>query len=126
MDVFSAFPNGIEFDRFVLFEAQYGAEIGTELGKSYTLDAIVEEGNDIVRQAGANASYEDCDILLYVRPEQLPTIISQKLTNSYVVKDTTTNFYYEIKGADIGKNQETGRVEHLELWLKQTEVVVNE
>lgn len=125
MDVFSAFPNGVESGRYEAVEVEYGTEIGTELGASFPLDVIVEEGNDINRRAGATASYEDCDILLYAKPDQLPVAIPQTITNGYVIHDTATNFYYEIKGADVGKNQGTGAVEHVELWLKQTEVNVD-
>ena len=48
----------------------------------------------------------------------MPTIDTEALVADYVVKNTTTGKTYTIIDAGIGKNQETGKIEHLELKLR--------
>jgi hypothetical protein len=83
------------------------------------IDAIVDEANNSEPNASRSAANTYSDTLLYVRPEQMPTTDTAELIASYVVKNTTTGKLYAIIDAGIGKNQEDGIIEHIELKLRQ-------
>lgn len=123
MDVFSAFPNAIISEQWELCEKVEDTEIGTTIQKRTPLDAIVDEGTSTTR---SDIPEMESDMLIYAQPAQLPTVVSARLTNGYLCHDKTNDFYYEIRDASLGKNQETGAIEHIELLLRQTEVVDGE
>lgn len=123
MDVFEAFPNGIVSNQYELGQVQYATEVGTQFSNGKLCDVIVEEATNVEFSRAPKANPEYTDMLIYARPEQMPTLVSAELTNRYMWHDVLNNFYYEIVEADIGKNQETGEIEHIEFKLRQTEVV---
>ena len=49
----------------------------------------------------------------------MPTIDTAELIASYAVKNTQTDKLYAIIDAGIGKNQDNGVIEHIELRLRQ-------
>ena len=83
------------------------------------IDAIVDEANDSEPNASPSAAVTYTDTLLYVKPEQMPTIDTAELIASYAVKNTQTDKLYAIIDAGIGKNQDNGVIEHIELRLRQ-------
>lgn len=122
LTVFEAFPNGIERNIWQIGQMAYSTITGNDLdADSLTyIDAIVDEGNSSEPNASPSAANAYSDMLLYIRPEQSPTLDTAELIASYVVKNTTTGKLYAIIDAGIGKNQDNGTIEHIELKLRQT------
>lgn len=117
--VFDAFPNAIERD-WQISKMAYSTITGNELDADSlrNIDVIIDEGSS--SEPNASPSYANLysDMLIYVRPDQMPTMNTAALVGDYVVKNTTTNTTYAIIDAGIGKNQETGKIEHIELKLR--------
>ena len=113
--------NGIEHEIWQIGQMAYSTITGNALDDdSLTfIDAIVDEANDSEPNASPNAAVTYTDTLLYVRPEQMPTIDTAELIASYAVKNTQTDKLYAIIDAGIGKNQDNGVIEHIELRLRQ-------
>ena len=121
LTVFQAFPNGIEHEIWQIGQMAYSTITGNALDDdSLTfIDAIVDEANDSEPNASPNAAVTYTDTLLYVKPDQMPTIDTAELIASYAVKNTQTDKLYAIIDAGIGKNQDNGVIEHIELRLRQ-------
>ena len=121
LTVFQAFPNGIEHEIWQIGQMAYSTITGNALDDdSLTfIDAIVDEANDSEPNASPNAAVTYTDTLLYVKPDQMPTIDTAELIASYTVKNITTDKLYAIIDAGIGKNQDNGVIEHIELRLRQ-------
>lgn len=122
LTVFQAFPNAIEHEIWQIGRMAYSTITGNDLDTESLayIDAIVDEGNSSEPNATPNAANTYSDMLLYIRPEQSPTLDTAELVASYVVKNTTTDKLYAIIDAGIGKNQDNGTIEHIELRLRQT------
>lgn len=123
MDVFSAFPNTIESETWALGMVEKDTETGTTLGNLSFCDVIVDEVENAYLDNAPDAAYTDSDTLIYARPDQLPTFDLGTLQASYLWVNTETGAVYEIRQAGIGKNHETGLIEHFEFILHETEVV---
>lgn len=121
LTVFQAFPNGIEHEIWQIGQMAYSTITGNALDSTTLafIDAIVDEANDSEPNASPSAAVTYTDTLLYVRPEQMPTIDTAELIASYAVKNTQTDKLYAIIDAGIGKNQDNGVIEHIELRLRQ-------
>lgn len=121
LTVFQAFPNGIEHEIWQIGQMAYSTITGNALDSTTLafIDAIVDEANDSEPNASPNSANTYSDTLLYVRPEQMPTIDTAELIASYAVKNTQTDKLYAIIDAGIGKNQDNGVIEHIELRLRQ-------
>lgn len=123
MDVFEAFPNGIVSNQFEIGSVKYATEVGTQFTSIQLCDVIVEEEANAEFDRSPSANSEYTDMLIYARPEQLPSLVPARLTNGYMWHDVLNDYYYEIIDASLGKNQETGQIEHVEFKVRQTEVV---
>lgn len=121
MDIFDAFPNAIETGKWQLCELIQNTEIGKTVGKKTGLDVIEDEVTNAYPGETPDADWIRSDTLLYVKPSQLPTLKSASLTSGYLCYNTEEDTYYEIREVGIGKNQETGQVEHVELRIRATE-----
>ena len=121
LTVFQAFPNGIEHEIWQIGQMAYSTITGNDLDTdSLTyIDAIEDEANDSEPNNSPSYAVTYTDTLLYVRPEQMPTIDTAELIASYAVKNTQTDKLYAIIDAGIGKNQDNGVIEHIELRLRQ-------
>ena len=121
LSVFKAFSNAIIYGEWQIGTCQHGSVVGNVFNKVADLDVILDEGNS----SSVNTTPESLrsDLLVYVKPEQLPTIRTNKLVSSYMLYDSANDDYYMIVDAGVGKNQHTGEIEHLELKVVQTEVV---
>ena len=121
LTVFQAFPNGIEHEIWQIGQMAYSTITGNDLDTdSLTyIDAIEDEANDSEPNNSPSYANTYSDTLLYVRPEQMPTIDTAELIASYAVKNTQTDKLYAIIDAGIGKNQDNGVIEHIELRLRQ-------
>lgn len=125
MDVFRAFPNAVVSGVWQISASQRGGLIGTvfDAENAVGLDVIVDEGNATTIDSAPNAEPLDADLLIYVQPAQLPTTNTRALVAGYLLYDSENDDYFAIVDASVGKNQETGEIEHIELLVKQTEVV---
>lgn len=119
--VFEAFPNAVISGVWEIGQFQRGTRIGNIYTKYGDLDVIIDEGSNTSIESAPNASPLISDILLYVKPEQLPTTKTNELVASCIVYDSENDDYYAVIDAGVGKNQENGQIEHLELKLRQTE-----
>ena len=126
MDVFESFPNAIVSDVWQIAQYQEGSLVGSvwDADEAVSLDVIIDEGDASNLNYGSNAEALDADLLLYVRPEQLPTTNPRELTSGYMLYDSENGDYFAIIRASNGKNQETGKIEHLELLLRQTDAII--
>lgn len=122
MDVFETFPNGIVRNQWEIGQVERGTEVGNVFSNPVPCDVIVEEGTYDRSGRTPNADYQDSDMLLYARPEAMPTLNSAALAAGYYWHNTSTGQYYAIREASVGINQETGVIEHIEFLLKPTEV----
>ena len=125
MDVFSAFPQAIISDVWQISTYQHGSLVGNvfDTENAINLDVIVDEGQTTTINSGNNAQPLDADLLMYVQPDQMPVLNPSILVADYMLYDSENDDYYAIVDASVGKNQETGEVEHIELLLKQTDIV---
>lgn len=120
MDVFSAFPHAISQD-WELGEVQRATEVGDIYSPIGTMDAIVDAGDSASLHQSPNADGISSDTMLFVRPEQMPTTFPGELMASYAWYNTAEDQFYDIIDVWVGRNQENGQIEHLELKLRQTE-----
>lgn len=118
--IFEAFPNAIIYNQWQIGSCQHGSIIGNVFVKIADLDVIIDEGSN----STVNSTIEalKSDMLVYAKPEQLPTIRTNELVSGYMLYDSVEDKYYEIIDAGLGKNQEVGIIEHVELKVVQTEV----
>lgn len=118
--IFDAFPNAIIYGVWQIGVCQHGTIIGNTFTRIGDLDVIIDEGSN----SNVNTTPEALrsNMLVYVKPEQLPTLKSNELVSGYMLYDSSEDKYYEIIDAGIGKNQEIGKIEHVELMVVQTEV----
>lgn len=124
VSVFEAFSDAIVSKRYSIGKYQRGSLVGNVFDYKGALDVIVDDGDYTEINNAPNAAGITSDILMYVRPEQLPTFSTRKLASDYLIFDSDENDYYAIKRANIGKNQQRGEIEHVELELVQTEVAL--
>ena len=123
MDIFSAFPSAIISGVWEIGEMIRSSEIGKVFTDSpICCDVIVDEEETAMLDTSPQAEYRESDTLIYAKPEQMPTLDTGTLQGSYLWHNTETDAYYEIRRAGVGKNQETGVVEHMEFIIHQTEL----
>lgn len=124
MDVFEAFPYSVTSGVWFICEYIQNTEVGKTVGDTIAIDVIKDEVANAYPDQSPNADWIRSDTLLYVKPSQLPTLNSAELTAGYLCYDGST--YYEIREVGIGKNQESGIIEHVELRIRATEVTDGE
>lgn len=118
--VFDSFPFAIEEIKLVKFT--YSTMVGNRYEVVRTIDAIIDEGNaTALHNQSPNASNIDSDTLIYVRPEQVPTMDCEALSAEYGV--ILNSKIYSIEDAALGKNQDAGIIEHIELKVRQRSAI---
>ena len=120
ISIFDAFPSAIISGVWQLGTCSHGTVVGVEFNLIADIDVIVDEGSS--SQITTTPEALNSDILIYTHPNQLPTLNTAQLVSGYIVYNTVEDQYYEIVDAGIGKNQHTGKIEHVELRLVRTEV----
>ena len=123
MDVFDALPNAIVSDVWQLGERVQDTENGKRFLPLGTWDVIMSETVSGMQDRSPNADYLTNATLLYVRPEVMEGSSAAEMVASRLWHNTETEQFFEILTVRIGKNQETGIVEHVEFTLKQVEIV---
>lgn len=119
--VFECFPNAIVSKVWVIGQFAQGTMTGNVFNPLRYVDVIIDEGSNTQIDNAPNAQTMLSDTLLYARPEQMPVTSSKALTSDYMLYNEEEDTYYAIIDAGIGKNQETGVVEHIELKIRETE-----
>ena len=124
LSIFKAFSNAIIYGVWQIGTSQRGTVTGSKFTKVADLDVVLDEGAavNLTSTPEVLTSNRNSDLLVYVKPEQMPTTRANKLVSWYMLYDSVEGDYYEIIDVGIGKNQHTGLVEHLELRVVQTEV----
>lgn len=130
ISIFKAFPNAIISGVWQIGTCQHGTVVGNQFTLLNNIDVIIDEGynsNISVTPESLGSS-----LLIYVKPCQMPKEINElyltsqivtALVANYMLHDTATDTYYLITDAGVGKNQHTGKIEHIELKVVATEVV---
>lgn len=122
--VFEAFPNAILYGVWQLGKLMRSTEVGKRFeAVSGQFEVIVDEVSEARMNTSPSAEAILEDTLLYARPEQMPTLNSSLLCTDYLWQNTETGTIYEITEAGIGKNQESGVVEHIEFKLRPAGVL---
>lgn len=118
MTVFDAFPNAIV--QLKIAQIAYSSITGNDidLENAETIDAIIDEGSSSDANQAPNAAGLYADTLVYTRPEQLPTTDTSALVSDYAIIDSQDRTW-EIIDAGVGKNQDSGQIEHIELKIRQ-------
>lgn len=119
MNVFQAFPNACE--NWQIGKMKYSTITGNIFGVLSTIEVVVDTGTNSTANNSPSAQNMASDTLLYCKPEQLPTLDTAKLVASYAVQAPNGKIY-AIEDAALGKNQDGGVVEHVELKLNPTAV----
>lgn len=120
LSIFEVFSGAIVSGVWQIGHCQRGSVVGNVFVKDADIDVIIDEGSN--SQIDTTPESLHADLLVYVRPEQMPTIRANKLVSSFMLYDSSEDDYYQIIDAGVGKNQHKGVIEHLELKVVQTEV----
>lgn len=123
MDVFSAFPNAIVSNVWQLGQIVNNTETGRAFDSLGFKDVIVDEEALGSIYSSPSAAEIDSGTLIYAKPSQLPTVNTSALVADYFWYDSDGDQYYSIVEVGLGKNQENGRIEHIEFKIRQTEVI---
>lgn len=118
--IFNAFPKAIISDIWQIGTCQHGTLIGNVFEKTADIDVIIDEGNN--SSVDTDIETIKSDMLIYCRPDQMPTLDTNALVSGYMLYNSSDDKYYAIIDAGIGKNQHTGRIEHIEFKVVMTEV----
>ena len=124
LSIFKAFDFAIISGVWQLGTCQHGSVVGNVFTKVADLDVVVDEGN--ASTISNTPETINSDLLVYVKPEQIPTLNTNKLVSDYMLYDSENGFYYTIIDAGVGKNQHLGLIEHIELKVIQTEAEIGE
>mgnify|MGYP004443084679 CR=1 FL=1 len=123
MTVFDCFPNAVEQRAWKLLKIERATEVGTRKRVVATFKPIIADGASGTLNNSPNADGISSDLLLYCRPIEVQTLAwSFGAVAGYAVQ-SPDGFDYEIVNCGQGKNQNTGKLEHIELELKMTEFV---
>lgn len=120
LSIFKAFDFAIIYGVWQIGTCQHGTVVGNVFTKTNDIDVIIDEEN--TSSISTTPETLQNTTLVYVKPEQLPTLNTNKLVSDYMLYDSENDFHYMIVSAGVGKNQHTGKIEHLELQVVQTEI----
>lgn len=120
LSIFDAFANAVIYGVWQIGTSKRGTVTGSQFNKLADLDVVIDEGAS--SQIDITPEELKSTMLVYAKPEQMPTIRANQLVSGYMLYDSENDDYYEILDVGIGKNQHTGNVEHIELKVVQSEV----
>lgn len=124
LSIFDVFQNAVITGVWQIGTCQHGTLIGNVFTKTADIDVVIDEGNS--SSIDTDIETLKSDMLVYCKPEQMPTLNTNVLVAGYMLYNSVDDEYYMIIDAGIGKNQHTGNVEHVELKIVQTEVTDGE
>ena len=105
--IFEAFAGGIVSGQYEIGILKAGTLTGNQFTPINDLDVVVDEGDYTNLGAAPNAQETTADMLMYCRPEQLPTLSTRTLIAGFMIHDKTSDDYFAILRASKGKNQQT-------------------
>lgn len=117
MDVFEAFPNAII--TAYIAPISYGTIEGNRLGQRQEIHIILDEGSNANQNPSPMNATIQSDSLIYCKPHEMPTTDASTLVADYAIINADGRIF-AIEDAGIGRNQDTGRIEHIELKLRPT------
>lgn len=120
MDIFQALPSAIVTNTWELGTVKRATDIGKVFQSIGSVDVIVDEVESNGFNQAPNADYLDSDTLLFTRPDAIPSVTPAVLISDYLWHNLETDQYYEITEVGVGKNQESGVVEHIEFKIQPT------
>ena len=127
--IFDAFPNAIIHGVWQIGTCKHGTIVGNQFSSLATIDVIVDEGYN--SNIETTPETINSDLLIYVKPCQMPKEVNDlfmtsqvviPLVANYMLYNSATDTYFMIIDAGVGKNQHTGNIEHLELKVRPTEI----
>lgn len=119
MDVFEAFPEAMVAWNWLSIER--GTEVGTVATVLRPVNVIETEADKSTLHNTPKADGIVADLMVYVRPEDLPEVTPSKLMANYALQNDVLE-QYDIVNVGVGKNQDNGKIEHYELSLKLTDM----
>lgn len=126
MTVFDVFPNAIISNVWELGELRRATEVGDRFEPLRFVDVILDDVVSGDLDQSPNADGLNISTMIYAKPEQLPSLDTARYISSYCFHNTESDCYYEIRQVGVGKNQQTGRIEHFEFQLVEKEVLRDE
>lgn len=123
MDVFNAFPQAVVSGVWELGQLINSTETGRSFASLGAKDVIVDEVVSGSINTSPRAAEIETDTLLYAKVNQMPTANAAAFISDYLWLDGVSNQYYTIIEVGLGKNQQTGEIEHIEFRIRPTEVV---
>lgn len=121
LSIFEAFSFAIISGVWQIGTYTRGGVVGNVFTKTNDLDVIIDEEN--ASTITSNPENLTTGMLIYVKPEQMPTLNTNELVSDYMLYDSENDDYYAITFASVGKNQHKGTIEHIELTVVQTEAL---
>lgn len=121
LSIFEAFSFAIISGVWQIGTYTRGSVVGNVFTKTNDLDVIIDEENSST--ITTNPENLTTGMLIYVKPEQMPTLNTNELVSGYMLYDSENDDYYAITFAGVGKNQHKGIIEHIELTVVQTEAL---
>lgn len=119
MDVFKAFPEAMV--TWTWLAVKRGTEIGNVATEAGTVSLIETEADHATLYNTPKANGITADLLVYVRPEDMPEVTPAKLMANYGLQNDIME-RYDIIDVGVAKNQESGAIEHYELALQLTDM----
>lgn len=117
MTVFEAFPEAMT--TWTWLAIKRGTEVGTSMTELRPVNVIETEADKATLHNTPKADGVVADILLYVRPGDMPETQPSKLMANYGLQSDFLE-QYDIIDVAIAKNQDSSKIEHYELSLKLT------
>lgn len=115
MTVFEAFPEAMTSWNWLAIKR--GTEVGTIVTELSPVNVIETEADKATLYNTPKANGIVADLMVYIRPEDMPEIIPAKLMANYALKSDVME-HYDIINVGVGKNQDDGKIEHYELSLQ--------
>lgn len=126
MDIFTSLPNAIVYNVWQIGKISRSTEVGKTYEAGSFISPIVDEEATGGQNNSPSADFITSQTMLFIRPSDMPTTNIAELLASYFIKNTETGDLYEITNVGVGKNQDTGVIEHYELLLLPTEAMEDE
>lgn len=123
MDVFEAFPFAIVSGVWELGAKTRSTETGTTFESLGGFDVIIDDDANGGIPVAQNAESVMTDSLIYARASDLPSLNPAVYLSDYLWFNSETETYYLIVNVGVGKNQDNGKIEHLEFQIRPTEIL---
>ena len=121
LSIFEAFSLAVISGGWQIGTYTRGGVVGNVFTKTNDLDVIIDDED--ASTITTNPENLTTGMLIYAKPEQMPTLNTNELVSNYMLYDSENDDYYAITFAGVGKNQHKGVIEHIQLTVVQTEAL---